>query len=228
MRLSGVLPFAENLWLETYPLKRLGVDLRRNVAIIRLTDGSLVIHSTAPFTHAQVAQIQTLGQPRWILDAMLDHDTYSRNGRQAFPDATFLGPPGFAERAGIAVESLSTPPPAWGRELQVVEIEGMPDFREHVVFHAPSRTLIVADLIFNFPIDSIATKTLMGIALKGGRQPGVSRRFHAAIKDRDAFRGSLCRVMEWPFDRVIVGHGTPMERGAKELVRELFRRVGWL
>ena len=41
-----------------YPLRAFAIDFRRYVTLLRLTDGRLVIHSTAPFTQEDVAAIR--------------------------------------------------------------------------------------------------------------------------------------------------------------------------
>ena len=41
---------AENLWHLQFPLKVLGANVQRHVAVVRLESGEIVVHSTAPFT----------------------------------------------------------------------------------------------------------------------------------------------------------------------------------
>src|SRR5436190_1049012 len=76
-------PIADNLWMMTYPLKMLGADLRRNVTLTRLRSGRLVIHSTAPFSPEDVATIPSLGEPAWIWDGIVRHDTFAQEGQAA-------------------------------------------------------------------------------------------------------------------------------------------------
>ncbi len=64
--LAAPLPLTENLCRLAYPLKIPGADLRRNVTLIRLQSGKVVIHSTAAFTPADVAAIRALGEPGWL------------------------------------------------------------------------------------------------------------------------------------------------------------------
>ena len=45
------------------------------------------------------------------------------------------------------------------------------------------------------------------------------------MKDRTAFRDSLTRILEWPFDRIVVAHGEVSEKGGRE---ELIRGYAWL
>ena len=49
---------------------------------------------------------------------------------------------------------------------------------------------------------------------------GTSRLFRMFIKDRPAFRASLDRVLQWDFDRVVVGHGDVVERGGKRALEQ--------
>ena len=141
---------ADNLWVLPYPLRLLGGNLRPTVTIVRLISNELVIHSTGPFTPDEITAVSRLGKPGWLLDAMLRHDTFARHGRQSFPGIPYLAPDGFGKTVGFATEPLTPAPAAWGNELSVLCLEGLPSFQEHVFIHHPSRTLIVADLLFNF------------------------------------------------------------------------------
>ena len=106
-------PLAENLWLLVYPLKVLGADVRRNVTLIRLRTGQLVIHSTAPFTPGDVAAIRALGEPGWLLEGVLRHDTFARQGRAAFPEIPYLAPEGFSEAVGFPTTPIVPAPADW-------------------------------------------------------------------------------------------------------------------
>lgn len=219
---------AENLWLLPYPLRMLGADLRRNVAVIRLTSGDLVIHSTGPFTQGDAAAIRSLGKPAWVLDVMLRHDTFTTEGLAPFPGVAYLGPNGYGQVVHRTVQPLLPAPAAWGDELQVVRLEGVPSMEEHAVFHAPSRTLIVADLLFNFGAEaSWWTHALLLLAVGPKHNPGVSRSFKFTVKDRAAFERSLATVLAWDFDRIVVGHGDVIERDGKAALEQALRRAGF-
>ena len=51
------------------------------------------------------------------------------------------------------------------------------------------------------------------------RYPGMSRLFRLCISDRKAFHTSLCQILEFDFDRVIVGHGDVIESDGKVALR---------
>lgn len=211
---------AENLWLLSYPLKLLGADLRRNVTIMRLEDSKLLIHSTGPFTREDEAAIRQLGQPAWLVDAMLRHDTYSQEALTVFPGVPYLGPDGFAEVVGYPTERLIPPPSEWAGQVRVLELQGVPSMRETVMLHVASRTLIVADLAMNFPNDGpLWQELLLKIAVGKHHAPGISRSFKVMVKDELSLKQSITEMMTWDFDRLIVGHGSPILSDAKAKLR---------
>lgn len=218
---------AENLWQLQFPLKLLGANMQRHVTIIRLRSGEVVVHSTAPFTPPDVAAISALGRVGWVMDTMLRHETFAKEGRAAFPAAVFLGPAGFSKAAGFPVQPLLPAPPEWGEELQVARLDGLPSMEEHAVFHAPTRTLIVADLLFNRdPAESWWTRLLMSVVAGRKDGPGVSRAVRLAVKDKAAFKRSLATIRAWDFDRIIVGHGSIVPTGGKAQFDEAIRQAG--
>jgi len=222
-------PITKDLWMMSYPLKMLGADFRRNVTLIRLRSGQLVIHSTAPFSGEDVATIRSLGEPAWILDGVLRHDTFAQEGRAAFPELAYLAPEGFSAVVGFPTFPLVPPPEAWGDELQVLEIQGAPEARDTAMLHTASSTLILTELVFNFGTDEPAwTEILLNLAVGGEHQPGMSRPFKWGVKDVPAFEESMRILLRWDFDRIIVGHGDVIETDGKEKLRAALRRAGFL
>lgn len=223
-KLNSVAP---DLWTLSFPLRMLGVDLQRNVTVLRLPSEKLIIHSTAPFSHDDVASIQHLGEPGWIIDTLLRHDTFSEQGTKAFPGIPYLVPDGFVAE-GVSTAPLLPPPVEWNGEVDVLLVGGAPSFGEVVMLHRPSRTLIVADLLFNFPgKHGIVMELFLKVGAVGGKHdPGVTRPFKRAIEDEAAFTESIHRILEWDFDRVIVGHGEMIRSGGKEKLRSALRHAG--
>ena len=221
---------AENLWLLHYKLPLLGEYLGRNVAIIRLNSGELVIHSTGPFTPEDVAAITALGQPAYLVDALAKHDTFAKEGRAAFPGIPYYAPEGFTEASGIATEPLEYPPAAWQGELDVAVLAGQETKAEYAMLHRASRTLIVADLVFNIESDAPTLTKLVSPLLQTGAGPegtGMPRPEKMAVKDPEAFKQSLDTILSWDFDRVIVGHGNPIATDGKRRLREALADAGF-
>jgi hypothetical protein len=217
----------ENLWVMEYPLSVLGTAHGRRVTIIRLRSGRLVIHSMAPFSAEDVAQIRDLGELSWLVEAMMLHDTYARQGRDTFPGIPFLGPEGFGEVVKFPTLPLLPAPAEWSGELQVVAVAGAPRLKEHVFVHVPTRTLIVADLVFNFAPDETGWDRFFHRYLAGfKRYPGMSRLFRLFVQDRAAFRASMETILAMDFDRIIVGHGRVIERDGKALLTRALADAG--
>jgi hypothetical protein len=221
MRSSGLRQLDENLWVLEFPLKMMGMAIGRRSTVLRLGNGELLVHSSAPFASEDVAAISRLGRVAYLLDATKFHDTYAAEGAAAFPQARFFAPPGFAAPAGVRVESLAEPPEAWSAEIAIERIEGMPRVEEHVVLHRPSGTLIVGDLVFNMRTERDRWTTFFFRYLAGtfGRV-GMSRIFRLMIQNRAGFKRSIERVLAWDFDRLITGHGEIVESGGKRELRE--------
>ncbi len=121
------------------------------------------------------------------------------------------------------VGDLDSPPEQWLPELQVIPIKGAPKMAESVLFHRPSGTLVVCDLLFHFPeIDSVWSKVLLTMVLGTDPAPGFSKRVKMSIKDNVAFATSLEKVKMLPVKRVVPGHGVVLEEDAKERMGKLF------
>jgi hypothetical protein len=218
---------ADNLWVKVYPLALLGTLLGRTVTIIRLSSGRLVLHSTAPFSRRDVEEIRACGELSWLVEAMILHDTYARQGRDAFPHIPFLAPNGFDEVVNFATQPLLPTPAEWSGELEVFPLAGLPRLQEHVFLHIPSRTLIVADLVFNFNPEETGWDFFFHHYLAGiKRYPGLSWIFRLCIHDHSAFRESMTPILAADFDRIIVGHGRIVERNGKALLRRALEDAG--
>lgn len=221
-------PVAENLWIKLYPLNLMGGHQGRVVTIIRLDCGELIIHSTGPFTRSDVLEIGTLGRPGWMTDTMLRHDTFAKHGRTAFPNIPYLAPEGFSRLAQVDCAPLLPAPAAWAKEIRVLPIEGMPKVREHVFLHIPTRTLIVADLVFNFAPTTGWTSFMRGTLMGVKSHPDSARLYPVQIADRAAYDRSVRELLTWDFDRIIVGHNEVVETDGKEGLRQALANKGML
>jgi hypothetical protein len=75
-----------------------------------------------------------------------------------------------------------------GGENEVIALHGAPRLKEHAIVHKPSRTLIVAHLVFNFRADERGWNRFFHRDIAGfKRYLGMSRIFRLCISDRSAF-----------------------------------------
>ena len=218
---------SDDVAVMSFPWRTLGIDFKRNVTLLRLSDGRVVIHSTAPFTAENIAAIRRFGEPAWLVEATLMHDTFAKEGRASFRDLPYLAPDGFTKVSGISTESLHSPPSDWKGEIDVWRIDGM-RMNEHALFHRRSRTLVVADLFFSLPADTRGWPRFFARHfMRLPRLFGISAFFRLMINDRPAFERSVNALMQSDFEKLIVAHWKPLETDAKPAVKRALRDFGF-
>ena len=208
----------------------MGLQLGRQLVIVRLPSGALWVHSPIPWTSALRAEVARLGPVRHVIGPNRFHDACLRELQAEYPDAEFHAAPGLAgDRRDIrfVARPLSDEPHAdWAAVMDQHLIHGMPRLNEVVFHHRASRTLILADLAFNLgPPGPWFTAFVMRLNNAWGRFT-PSRVCRSLMQDRAAVRASLDRILAWDFDRVLVGHGTNLQAGGKEIFRAAFAFLG--
>ena len=208
-------------------LRAFGIDFWRCVTLLRLADGRVVIHSTAPFSEEDAEAIRSFGDPTWLVEATLIHDTFARAARARFPDIPYLAPNGFAKFSGVPTQPLHPPPADWAGEIDVLKVEGLRKINEHAFFHRASRTLVLADLLFHFPADSHGWPRFFAQRImRLPRLSGISAFFRLMIRDRRAFALSMKKMLGWEFEQIVVGHGEPIRNDAKAIFTRALRDRG--
>jgi len=108
------------------------------------------------------------------------------------------------------------PPPGWTGQIDQFIFPALAILNEVAFFHRASRTLILADLAFNF-VNTASAFTRLALWLDGALGGlAVPRTAKLAFAfNRGACRKAIDRILEWDFDRVIVAHGDVVETGAR-------------
>lgn len=190
----------------------------------------LILISPIKFTDSQVDQIRKLGDVTDLVAPSLYHHLYMPRAVQLFPKAKVWGVPEFRKkRSDIAwTHDLSEQSWPYREFLDVLSLEGAPAFSEMEFLHKPTRTLIATDLCFNMckPV-GWASPLILGLF---GTYDGfaMSRLMKIRVKNRTEFEGSLELILAWDFDRIIMGHGDPIEGDAKSKLKEAFCSRGFL
>ncbi len=209
---------AEDLWVAQFPLKLMGVSIGRQMAVVRLPeDGGLVLISPGPPEDDVQHDLARIGPVRHIVAPSCFHDTFIPENLRAYPGASFHASPGFENvlKVDRPIRDLTAPmPESWQGVFDTQLIEGMPKVNEVVFHHRPSRSLIVADFVFNIcsPTD-LWTRLFMQANGAYGKI-SATRFYRAMIRDRAAQQASVTRVLQWPFDRLIPSHGMALLSGA--------------
>jgi len=217
-----------DLWISDSPLRFLGLEIGARMTIVRLPDDSLLLHSPISTAPDLVREVAALGPVAYIVAPNRLHHLFAGEWQQACPDASLYVAPGLeTKRADLTIAGVlrDEPEPGWKDSLDQVLLAGFPFANEVVFFHRPSTTLIATDLAFNHGSSSPPlTRLAFRLAGTYGRlSPTLLERI--MVRDRAAFRESLERILEWPFERVVIAHGEVSETGGRE---ELVRGYSWL
>lgn len=215
----------DNLWVCAVPHRALGLPLGRQLVVVRLPAGGLWVHSPIPPTPELTADLARLGSVRHVVGPNCYHDACLGRFQQAYPGARFHAAPGLARlkpSVAFAAELSDQPPADWQGALEPHLVRGMPKLNEVVFHHPASRSLIVADLAFNFgPPGPWLLQLVMRLNGSWGRF-APSRFCRGLMQDRAAVRASLDQILRWDFDRIIVGHGRNIETGGRQVLRDAF------
>jgi hypothetical protein len=225
----GIKPIAPELWLVETPLRFRGIEVGRRMTVVRLASGSLLIHSPAPLTAELREALAQLGEVRFVVPASSMHGhLFMEEYQAAYPAAELFSAPGLdRKRKDLAFSGLlgSAPDPAWSHDLDQAAVLGHRFVTEIAFLHRPSGTLIVGDLCFR--IGESAPRPMRAVAKATGAydQARPTPMFRLGLRNRIAARRSIDRVLSWDFDRIILGHGEPIDTGGPSALRDAY---AWL
>ena len=213
----------KDIWVADRHQRFYGLEVGTRMTVIRLADGSLLLHSPVALDAALRRELDAIGRVRFAVAPNRVHHLYAGKVAEAYPESQlWIGPGLERKRPDLKfVGVLGDKAPAeWKGQLDQTFFRGRPYENEVVFFHRASRTLLLCDLAFNFgPRAAAPTRLLMKLMRSYGRF-GPSKLDPWLIRDRQAARQSLLRILGWDFDRVVVAHGDVLESGGHEALRE--------
>lgn len=229
---------APDVWIvDSGPLRVAGMmPIPVRMTVIRLPDGELLLHSPTHFSFELMRRLEPLGPVCHLVAPNTVHWSYVREWQSHCPSAVTWGAPGLGERqsvvdAGVRIDQVlhDGAPPEWQEAIDTVVVRGR-GIVEAALFHRPSRTLVLTDLVVNvepaklpLPLAVGVGARLVGAAAPGGRAPVYARAAFMAGGERA--RAAAGRLVELDPARVIFAHGRWFEAdGAAQLRRSL----GWL
>jgi hypothetical protein len=145
--------------------------------------------------------------------------------RAAFPAAELFSEPGLdRKRRDLAFEGLlgSTPDPRWSDDLDQAAVLGHRFVTEIAFLHRSTRSLIVGDLCFRIGESAPKATRALARAMGAYRQLRPPPMFRWGLRNRTAARRSVDRILDWDFDRIIVGHGELLESDGRNALRKAY------
>jgi hypothetical protein len=208
----------------------LPMPLPRNMTILRLADGGLLLYSAIAMDDAGLAALEALGRPAVMVVPHTDHLMDAPFYAARYPGLRVVAAEDARALLGTRVTVHATPEaalPALGvRSHRVAGLK-----RDEIVLEVDlaggGKALVFTDLIGNVPRAPGVRGAILGLLGTPGGGPGVARivRFRQ-IADRAAVRAWLEKMAALPDVRMLlVAHGQPILDGAPELLAAAARSL---
>ena len=222
--------FGEEIWIADGAMVAVaGFHYPTRMAIIRLPDG-LLIWSPTKLTKSLQAEVNALGPVLHIVAPNSLHHLFIPEWASAYPAAKLYAPPGLREKRkdiAFTADLGDEPNAAWAGEIDQVAMRGNLITTEIALFHRKSGTALFTDLLQQLPPKLLTgwRATVAKLDLMVGNEPQVPRKFRFAFTNRRKARAALSRVLSWPTKKVLMAHGTPIEKDGQAFLRRAF---GWM
>jgi hypothetical protein len=216
-----LVPVASELWTAEHALALPGgVRLPSRMAVVRVAGGRLLLYSPIPLTDALGTTIDVIGKVTWIVAPSRLHHMFVEPWLARYPGAELHGAEGLArKRPGLPWRTLDPQAAPFGEAIEAQLIAGAPRLNEVVLLHRPSRSLLLADLLFNVTAPATwATHAVLWLMGTRGRL-AMSRLWRVQTRDRRMLKASIERVLAWDFVRILPGHGAVFAADAREAAR---------
>ncbi len=199
---------AENLWSVEGSLK--GMSLKRVMTIARCEDGSLVIHGAIAMDDARMKELESLGEPAYLVVPSQHHRLDAPAYKARYPALRVFAPRGGrkAIEGVVAVDGAYQDFP--GDNVVTLEtLNGMKEREGAMVVRSPDGTTVVLnDAVFNMDTKKDVLGYLFTTIMGSAPGPRVSRLAKLAlVSEQAALRTDLERFAETPdLVRMIVAH----------------------
>ena len=225
--LSPYQYIAGQLWLKEYPVHYAGCDFNSRMTVIRLHDGTIMLHSPCEIDEQLAEEIEGLGPVAFIIAPGTYHYQHIASAQEAFPDAETFICPGIEHKCpDIKFDWILSDKadPRWEPDFDQVLVRGTRYIWEIAFFHKPSKTLILVDLLENFTDETAGVNWPLKFWWKAvfhmWNHPKAAPEYQLGWKDKTAAKKSLQRILEWDFERIIMAHGDLIDTKCKEIVTD--------
>lgn len=222
-QVSELREWSDGVWIAEAPLRFYGIPFGTRMTVVRLDDGSLLLHSPIHLSPKLHSELDLLGPVKHIVSPNKLHHLFLGTAMATYPDARLHVPPGLVEKRPEF--SYGTPltdevPKFWAGVLEQLVVRGSSFMQEVVFFHHRSRTLVVADLCENFGRHSPLLTRIVAWVFRMYGRPRMPPDRQLSFRDRAACRASFSRLLGWDFDRVTLAHGALLNSGAKQVFQK--------
>lgn len=220
---------ADRIWSFERPVWFSGARLRARTTVVRLDDGSLLLHTPAPPSDALAEVLSALGPVRWLVVPNCWHHLGAPAASARFREAKVVGPVSALHRNGQLRLDFDLHDGQFGAlvpEFEALPLAGVPFWDETVLYHRPTRTLLGADIVCSAGVNDHFTWRF-GARLTGCyervRVPPDARK---KLPDKAATASSLRTMLQRPAERLVIGHGDILEEDYRDQLAQAWRLEG--
>lgn len=219
---DGILTVSGNI---TLPLG----TIPRRMTAVALRSGGTAIYSAIALEEPEMARIEALGHPIWLVVPSDHHRMDARIWKQRYPDLRVVAPAGARSGVEEAVPVDSVTDPFQDPEVSFVTVAGTGSHEAALLVRRRSgTTLIVNDVIAHVarPL-GLASAVMARVMGMGVSEPEVPRTIrHLVADDRPALATQFCDWASEPdLRRIIVSHGDVIEEDPAGVLRHLANEI---
>jgi hypothetical protein len=219
----------DRIWTLERPVWFSGVRQRARTTVVRLDDGSLLLHSPAPPTEALAGELRALGPVRWLVVPNCFHHLGTPAAAAHFPEAQVVGPASAPNRNKALRLHVDIRDAQFGEqvpELEALPLLGVPFLDETVLYHRPTQTLLGADIVLCAGARDHWTLRCAARITGFYERVRVPYDVKKKIPDKTAAARSIRAMLERPARRLVVGHADVIEEGCRDHLARAWRLEG--
>lgn len=196
----------------------------RRMTAVTLRDGSLAIFSAMALREEDMARLEALGRPAFLIVPNAGHRLDARIWKQRFPDIHVITPPGGREAVSEVVPVDSTGDDLGDPDVHFWVVPGTNDGEAALTVRRESGiTLICNDIIGHVRHPhGIGAQIMARLFGYGVSEPRVPRTIRRYIKQPQALANQFADWAQTPdLQRIIVSHGEPITDHPAQTLRRL-------
>jgi hypothetical protein len=206
----------ENLWSVTAKLKMPLGETTRHMTVAKLKNGGLVIYSAIALAEPEMAKLEALGRPKYLVVPSGIHRMDARPWKERYPDLVVIAPAGARDKVGEVVGVDCTLVNFGDPAVRLFAVPGTANRELAMVV---GKTLVVNDLIFNLPRLRGVRQWIYRLLGFGPGKPTIPKLVaKKLVDDEAAMKAELRRWANTGFERVLVAHGAPIENPREALL----------
>lgn len=203
-----MVPVDDGVWCRESHFTVWGCSGSLRMTVIATARGS-ILYSPVALNDDDIDRITAAGPVAAIVAPNLYHHFYLRPAIAAFSSARVLVPPGLEAKIG---------PIPRAEVMDGERLRGLSDeidhfifrghaLRECVLFHRRTRTLVTADLLYNYQAEHRPAEKLFFRAIGCYGEPKVAFYHRYAIQDKASVGSLIETVRRWRPRRIVMCHG---------------------